>query len=107
MSGPRALIICDFPILAQSIAHTFSEYYEVVVSTWRAAEGSSKVDADFVVLDITVAGAQAARRLLSQMEPGGKAAVCSLHENEVQVYAIGDTGPTIEEEIPSLLSLHA
>lgn len=107
MCAQRVLIICDFPILAQSMVQAFSAGCDVTTRTWDASDPVHDLEADLVVLDVTMIGPRGARQILGQSAPGSRVAICSLHENEVQVYTIGDDGPTVEEEFSSLLSLGA
>lgn len=107
MSAPKALIISNFPILARSMAHAFRGRYHVMAKTWPPPEQIALVDAELIVLDITLVGCEAAHQLLARIAPGTRAAICSLHRNEVDIFWIGADGPAAEGELPSLLSLAA
>lgn len=105
MPAPKALVISNFPILAQTVEFAFRGRYDVVTTLWAAPEQFAAMDAELIVLDITIVGREAARQLFSRIPPGTRAAICSLHRNEVDVYWIGDDGPSAEGELPSLLFL--
>lgn len=102
---PRALVVSNFPILARSAMQALCGRYVVVTRTWRGIERDAP-DADLVIVDVTIAGMEAGRRLLLRATPGARAALCSLHRNEIQVYRVSRGGLTPEGELPSLLALH-
>lgn len=105
MPAPKVLVISNFPILARSVAHAFRGRYDVVTKNWPSPDQCAAIEAELIVLDVTVVGREAAHRLFEHISPGTRAAICSLHRNEVDVYWIGDDGPASEGEIPSLLFL--
>lgn len=107
MPAPKALIISNLPILARSVAHAFRDKYDVMAQTWPHSEELPSFGVELIVLDVTLQGREAAHQLLAHMPPGTRAAICSLHRNEVDLYWIGDDGPAPEGELPSLLSLPA
>jgi DNA-binding NarL/FixJ family response regulator len=104
---PTALVISDFPIIAATARAVFDQRYAVEACSWTAYIEQPERQADLVVVDVTAITTDTALNLLARALPAARIVVCSLHQNEVQVYRIGQDGPIIEAAFPSLLSLAA
>jgi hypothetical protein len=102
-----ALVVSDFPIVAETVNIVFRDRYRIVVRTWNSYVEHPQVDAELVIVDVTTVERDIALALVARMLPRARVVVCSLHRNEVEVYRIDPSGVQTEGAFPSLLSLRS
>ena len=104
---PTALVISNLPILSAAVTSILDGRYRTVACTWGGFAVAPVAEADLVVVDVTTADSRAALALLARINRCDQVVLCSLHENEVDVYRIGDGGLTHRGALPSLLDVVA
>ncbi|HEX8918114.1 MAG TPA: hypothetical protein VF898_06405 [Chloroflexota bacterium] len=102
---PAALVISNYPIIAMTAAHVLKGRYRLLESSWHSLQETSHEKADLVIVDVTTVDTITAMSALTQALPGARIVVCSLHENQVQVYRHTESGLRPERSLPSLLAL--
>ncbi|GAC1325196.1 MAG: hypothetical protein NVS2B16_20690 [Chloroflexota bacterium] len=103
----KALVVSDFPILGLTAKSVLCDRYDVETRTWKSFLDQVPLATQLVIVDITAIDCATALDLIARVLPGARVAVCSLHQNEVEVYRLGVDGPTREARISSLLQLVA
>lgn len=102
-----ALVVSDFPIIGMTAESVLGVRYRVERKTWQAFLEQDNSSAGLVIVDVTALDRETALRLVGRMLPGARAVICSLHQNEVEVYRLGEGGAQREAAYPSLLALVA
>jgi len=105
--APTALIVSNLPILTAAAKSVLADHYQVVSRTCNGFVVAPVSSADLVIVDVTTADSRTALALVSQIEKCNRVVLCSLHENEVDVYEIGNEGLKNRGALPSLLDLVA
>jgi hypothetical protein len=85
----------------------FRDRYAVVPSTWDAFTAEPTVDLALYIVDVTTVDTDGALTLLSRLLHPTRVIVCSLHQNEVQVYQVGHGAYTTESRLPDLFAIAA
>jgi len=104
---PKALIVCNFPILALTAEGVVGDRYEISRRTWSEHLEAPANTVDLVIADVTNLPYNRSLAMLWSKSPGARIVVCSLDQNEVEVYRVGSEGPEMETELESLLALTA
>ncbi len=104
---PKALIVCNFPILAVTAEGVIGDRYEISLRTWSEHLAAPVNTVDLVIADVTNRPYSRSLATLLSKSPGARIVVCSLDQNEVEVYRVGSNGPEMETELESLLALTA
>lgn len=102
-----ALIIADYPILVTTATEILRNRYAIVTRTWSTLFESPVLDADLIIVDVTMVSDCDAVFLLGASSPDARIVVCSLHRNEVEICRMSFQGLAVIEALPSLLSLAA
>jgi len=89
---PKALIICNFPILAVTAEGVLGDRYEISRRTWSEHLAASAINVDLVIADVTNLSYSQSLAELWSKSPGARIVVCSLDQNEVEVYRVGSEG---------------
>lgn len=106
---PTALVISDYPIVSSMARVVFRARYEIELTSWAefvgwAWTGHSGSRPDIVVADITGIDIDAAMDALRHLPAGTSVFLCSLHENEVRVFRMAETGPETQPSLPTLMA---
>jgi len=104
---PKALIVCNFPILTLTAEGVVGDRYEISRRTWSEHLAAPANTVDLVIADVTNLPYNRSLAMLWSKSPGARIVVCSLDQNQVGVYRVGSEGPEMETELESLLALTA
>ncbi len=104
---PKALIVCNFPIVAVTAEGVVGDRYEILRRTWSEHLAAPVNNVALVIADVTNLPYSRSLAMLWSKSPGARIVVCSLDQNEVEVYRVGSEGLEMETELESLLALTA
>lgn len=103
----NALVVSDFPIVGVTAQAVLDDQYRVEIRTWQQFLEHVNPHTSLVVVDVTAMDREKALVLVHRAFPMARVVVCSLHQNEVEVYRPDDNGPQREAALPSLLAFSA
>jgi len=102
-SLPRALVISNLPILATAARSLLQDRYQIINRTWSGCAVAPVSAAELVIVDVTSTDPRSALGVVSRIQSEARVVICSMHENEVDVYDIGEGGFRHRGPLPSIL----
>lgn len=106
-SRPTAIVISDFPIIRKTVHDVLGEQYATRSVTWDGFLAETLDGLDLIIVDTTWVPTETALEFLRTRAEAARIAVCSLDQNEIEIYRRGNGGLDLEARLPSLLELSA
>jgi DNA-binding NarL/FixJ family response regulator len=102
-----AVVFSDFPIIGHTVRAVFKDRYTVIAHDWSTIAQAMDANPRLVIVDVTTLDRVTTLALIASLFSESRVVLCSLHENEVEVYRVIQGVCQVEDRYPSLLAVAA